>query len=236
MKFDFTSERVLAVVAHPDDAELLCAGTLARARDNGASIGICVLCQGEKGQPSTPIDHLADVRREEMRQAAGLLQAELFFGELPDGTLADCSAQRQLLLKIFRGFRPSLVLAHAPNDYHPDHQGASKLTQSVSWFAASRGHETSESPLAAPPAVWCMDTVGMHDFTPTLFINVSAYVELKERMLDCHRSQITRAGDRDFAPLRELMRQQLQTRGLQSQVDAAEAFVPLNRFKRMRAW
>ena len=49
MKLDFAEERVLAVVAHPDDAELLCAGTLARARACGATIGICAMCQGDKG-------------------------------------------------------------------------------------------------------------------------------------------------------------------------------------------
>src|SRR5207248_11356311 len=62
MRLDFSGERILAVVAHPDDAELLCAGTLAKARQDGATIGICVLCQGDKGQPATPIPNLAEVR------------------------------------------------------------------------------------------------------------------------------------------------------------------------------
>ncbi len=59
MKLDFSSERVLAVVAHPDDAELLCAGTLARARSEGAAIAVCVLCRGNGGQPAKPIRNLA---------------------------------------------------------------------------------------------------------------------------------------------------------------------------------
>src|SRR4051812_42329110 len=49
MKLTFSDERVLAVMAHPDDAELLCAGTLARARAEGAAVGVCVMCQGDKG-------------------------------------------------------------------------------------------------------------------------------------------------------------------------------------------
>ena len=61
MRLDFSTERALAVVAHPDDAEYLCAGTLARAEADGAAIGVCVLCQGDKGQPTTPIPNLADV-------------------------------------------------------------------------------------------------------------------------------------------------------------------------------
>ena len=87
MKLNFKNERVLAVVAHPDDAELLCAGTLARARQDGAEIGVCVLCRGDKGQPRKPVANLTAVRRKEMAAAAKLLGAKLFYGENPDGQL-----------------------------------------------------------------------------------------------------------------------------------------------------
>ena len=70
MRLDFTDERVLAVVAHPDDTELLYAGTLARASRDGAEIAICVLCAGDKGQPADSIENLAEIRKEEMTAAA----------------------------------------------------------------------------------------------------------------------------------------------------------------------
>lgn len=63
MKLTFKDDRVLAVLAHPDDAELLCAGTLARARRDGAAVAIFVLCRGDKGQPSNRVKNLANVRR-----------------------------------------------------------------------------------------------------------------------------------------------------------------------------
>src|SRR5919204_5198575 len=125
MRLDFTNDRVLAVVAHPDDAELLCAGTLARARADGAAIGVCVLCRGDKGQPSEPIPDLTAVRRRELAAAAGLLGAELFPGVYPDGELFDAGPPRRKLVGVFRTFAPTLVLAHAPDDYHPDHRSAS---------------------------------------------------------------------------------------------------------------
>ena len=87
MRLDFANARLLAVVAHPDDAELLCAGTLARARQGGATIGICILCQGDKGQPATAIDNLAVVRGEEAAAAARLLGADLLLAQIPDGEL-----------------------------------------------------------------------------------------------------------------------------------------------------
>src|SRR2546423_14244492 len=108
VKLSFKGQRVLAVVAHPDDAELLVAGTLARAKRDGSAIAVCVLCRGDKGQPSEPVTNLAAVRRKEMKASAELLGAELLLGDCADGELADGPAQRLKLIEIFRAFKPSL--------------------------------------------------------------------------------------------------------------------------------
>src|SRR6185369_613036 len=178
MKLSFANERVLAVVAHPDDAELFCAGTLARAKRDGAGIGICVLCQGDKGQSSEPVKNLAVLRRKEMTASAQLLEAELFPGGEPDGTLTDTPTQRLKLLEIFRSFKPTLVLAHSPEDYHPDHRAASQLAEAASWFCASRGHRTKSPALKSSPALWWMDTMSMHGFTPGFYVDVSEFVNV----------------------------------------------------------
>src|SRR4051794_24805030 len=180
MKFDFKDERILAVVAHPDDAELLCVGTLARARKDRAAIGICVLCQGEKGQPSTPIKKLAVTREKEMQAAAKLLGAELFLADFPDGTLTDDYPSRLKLVEIFRRFEPSLILAHAPEDYHPDHRAASALAETASWFCASRGQKTKTGAMSESPAVWWMDTVNMAGFAPGFYVDISGWQQMKE--------------------------------------------------------
>ena len=236
MRLDFTNERVLAAVAHADVAELLCAGTLARAKADGAAIGIAVLCLGDKGQPAEPIPRLAAVRRGEMRAAAQLLGAELFWGRVPDGTLADDRPMRLRLTEIYRRFRPSLVLAHAPQDYHPDHRAAAALAEAASWFCAARGHKTKSPALGVPPALWWMDTVTMSGFEPGFYVDISEFMTLKENMLDCHRSQAARGADSDFSPILQLLRQQARTRGAQAGVAAAEAFRAHHAFKRTRAW
>src|SRR5947208_1653278 len=166
MRLSFKTERVLALVAHPDDADLLCAGTLGRAKADGAAVAICVLCQGDKGKPSGKKQNLAAQRRKEMAASADLLGAELFTGKIPDGTLADDAPTRRILIEVFRRFKPSLVLAHAQEDYHPDHRAASALAEAASWFCASRGHKTKSPALASPPGLWWMDTVDMSGFTP----------------------------------------------------------------------
>ncbi len=55
MRLTWQDERVLAVMAHPDDADLMCAGTLERAHMEGAEIAIVYLCMGDKGQPDPPL-------------------------------------------------------------------------------------------------------------------------------------------------------------------------------------
>lgn len=236
MRLDFSNQRVLAVVAHPDDAEYLCAGTLARAKADGAEIAVCVLCQGDKGQPSTPIPDLAAVRRREMAKAAKLLRAELFRGEFGDGQLVDSPPQRKKLIEIYRRWKPTLVLAHSAEDYHADHRAASALAEAVSFFCTSIGHKTRSPAMKAQPALWWMDTTNMSGFLPEFYIDISRYVDLKRQMLACHQSQLVRGAEGDFAPLEELMLRQCKARGAQAGVAAAEAFRAHLAWKRARAW
>ncbi|MHC4994372.1 MAG: PIG-L deacetylase family protein [Planctomycetota bacterium] len=236
MRLSFEDERVLAVIAHPDDAELLCAGTLGRAAADGAPIGIAVLANGDKGQPPQALDNLGAVRRDEMAAAAGLLGADLFFAGFNDGELADTPEQRVALIDIYRAFRPTLVLAHHPGDYHADHRAAAALAEAASWNASSPGYLTEPPRLEAPPALWRMDTVNMLGFTPGFYIDVSRFVQLKRDMLAMHRSQMERAKDDAFMPLEVLMLKQCAARGLQAGVEAAEAFEIHPAWKRVGAF
>jgi LmbE family N-acetylglucosaminyl deacetylase len=160
----------------------------------------------------------------------------LFTAEVPDSTLCDCNATREILIRVIRQFRPTLLLGHAPEDYHTDHRAASALIEACSWLCASSGQTGGGPALDAPPELWWMDTVGMQQFNPSLYVDISRFAAFKEQMLDCHASQLRRAGDTDFASLGHLMRNQYVTRGLQSGVAAAEAFRPHHSFKRTRAW
>jgi len=107
MKLNFANDRLLAVMAHPDDAELLCAGTLARAKVDGAAIAIAVMCAGDKGAGSVPQKDLARTRQEEASAAAEVLGAQLFWLGAPDGELFDCYEMRLKVVEIFRRFRPT---------------------------------------------------------------------------------------------------------------------------------
>ena len=84
--------------------------------------------------------------------------------------------------------------------------------------------------------MWWLDCINGSSFEPHFYVDVSRYADLKHQLLACHRSQLQRAGDRDFAPLAELMQRQMSTRGVETGVAAAEAFRLHHAFKRLRAW
>jgi LmbE family N-acetylglucosaminyl deacetylase len=227
MRLNFTGERVLAVMAHPDDAELLCAGTLARAQAEGSPVAIAVMCRGEKGAGSGAAaagKDLGAIRHAEAQSATDLLRAQLYWLGFSDGELFDSRDTRSALIEIFRQFRPTLAISHSPMDYHPDHRAASAIAEAVSWFCASRGHRTASEVMETPPRMWLSDTLEMSGFSPHFFVDVSGHMEMKRRMLECHRSQLQRAGDRDFMPLSDLMTRQSAARGAQCGVAWAEAF------------
>jgi len=171
-----------------------------------------------------------------MTASGRLIGAQLFLAGFSDGTLADNEVQRRVVLELLRRFKPTLVLAHAPEDYHPDHRAASRLTEAASWFCASRGHRTRSAALSAPPALWWMDTLNMSGFDPGFYVDISAHIAIKMRMLACHQSQLRRAADSDFEPLSEVLQIQAKARGSQAGVVAAEAFRGHYAFKRGRAW
>lgn len=148
----------------------------------------------------------------------------------------DTPEQRRVLVEVFRRFQPTLVLAHSLEDYHADHRAAGALAEAASWFCTSAGHRTESAALRYQPALWWMDTMNMAGFLPAVFIDVSDYVELKRRMLACHRSQLLRGTEGDFSPLEEQMLRQCRARGDQAGVAAAEAFRAHTAWKRARAW
>src|SRR4051795_13192227 len=132
MKLNFSNERILAVMAHPDDAELLCAGTLARAKSDGAVIGVCVMCQGDKGVASTvDPENLGEARRLEALAALDMLGAlMIWFGAL-DGELIDSYPARKRLIQMYREFKPTLIITHSFEDYRPDHRATSEIAEAA---------------------------------------------------------------------------------------------------------
>jgi len=198
------------------------------------------MCRGDKGvgaaKSASTAENLGQLRHDEAAAAANVIGATLFWFGAGDGELFDTYENRRNLTEIYRKFRPTLVIAHAPEDYHPDHRAAAAIAEAGTWFAASRGHATVSPPLDSPPRLWFADTLNMQEFAPDFFLNVGDQLEIKRRMLACHRSQLERGGDGDFVPLQDLLLRQAGARGAQAGCAAAEAFRWHQAFKRVGAF
>ncbi len=122
---------LLAIVAHPDDAELLCGGTLARAADQGYAVGILDLTGGESGSWGDPA-----TRRAEADRAAGIIGVQVRRSAgLPDGALVNTPDARNVVAGYLRELRPRTVILHWREGRHPDHRVAAELAYDACFVA-----------------------------------------------------------------------------------------------------
>ena len=127
---------LLAIGAHPDDAELLCGGTLALLARRGFSVALADLTRGECGTRGT-----AETRGREAADAARILGVrERVQLDLGDGRLESSDANRRALAGLIRKLRPRVVLAHHPEGRHPDHFAARDLARDACFLANVGGY------------------------------------------------------------------------------------------------
>ncbi|SDC22352.1 PIG-L deacetylase family protein [Actinokineospora iranica] len=215
---------VLAVGAHPDDVEILCAGTLARYRRTGHAVGICVLTNGDLGAPDGEKVEIAAVRAREARRSADVLDARLFLLGEPDGFLFDSPETRIAFAEVLRAFRPDILFIPDPHDYHPDHRAASAIALNSLQLAASPLQRTESAAIESLPAVFYMDTLALVGATPRRWVDISETLDTKLDMLRAHRSQNDWLRCTDGTDYLDYVVKQARLRGLQCGTAAAEAF------------
>ena len=175
---------VLAIGAHPDDAELGCGGTLALLARGGRKVGLLHLTRGERGTRGTE-----EERRAEAEQAAAALgAADLAFLDCGDGSLRNSPAEEDALIALLRQWRPELVLGPTPHDRHPDHARAHQLVEAACFYSGLANRAPESGPPHRPAAVF---SYMQHDlFAPSFIVDVTADWETKLASLRAYRSQL----------------------------------------------
>ena len=100
---------ILALMAHPDDAEFLCAGALFLLADLGCEIHVAAMAPGDCGSPDKPPEEIAAIRREEGRRAAALYPGEFHCLEERDLQIHYSPATTKKACDLFRAVRPEIV-------------------------------------------------------------------------------------------------------------------------------
>jgi LmbE family N-acetylglucosaminyl deacetylase len=228
---DEVPSRVLAVYAHPDDAEISAGGTLARWAQAGSEVHLTVTTRGDKGtnDPDADLDELVRLRVRETDDAAAVLGvAGRHHLAHRDGEINDDHALRRELVRLIRSLRPDIVLCPDPTSVffgdgyvnHRDHRVTGWATLDAVSPAAGNPHYFPELraeglDVHQVRAVYLSGTL-----EPNVCVDIGDTLERKIEALFCHASQLVETGDwfRDF------LRESAIAAGRTAGVTYAEAF------------
>jgi len=225
------TKTALSFLAHPDDAEFLCAGALIRLRDLGWSVHIASATAGDCGTSVHDRWQISALRTAEAARAAKLIGAQYHCLGEPDIFLTYDKPTLHKTVDLFRRIAPSLVFTHAARDYMMDHEIVSMLARAASFaYGARNASEIARNPASAIPHLYYCDPVEGIDplgnpVTPTTIVDISPQMPLKNQMLACHESQREwLRAHHGMDEYLDAMRRHSQMRGSAIGVAAAEGF------------
>jgi LmbE family N-acetylglucosaminyl deacetylase len=189
------TKKVLALVTHPDDAEFLCAGTLALLGEAGWELHISTMTAGDCGSKTLSQQEISAIRRQEAKNAASLIHANYQCLEFQDIFI---TYDKPSILKVvahIRQVRPSMVLTMSPDCYMVDHEITSALVRTGCFTAGMTNIKTPGiEPFDSVPHLYYLDPIEGKDklgkpIKPTTVIDISSVIDIKSDMLACHISQ-----------------------------------------------
>jgi len=221
---------VLAVGAHPDDLEILCAGTLARFARQGNEVSMAYACRGDKGHFEIEPDELAKIRTKEARDSAAVIGAASLRLGIDDLELRVERPNVMRFVDLIRRTRPDIIITHHPEDYMPDHTVTSKLVFDASFIATLPHTKTRHRHWQKVTPIYYMDTLAGVNFEPCEYVDITESLQTKLEMLRKHSSQIEWLRNHDKIDIIEFVKTVARFRGLQSGTKYAEGF------RRAHAW
>ncbi len=188
------SNSVLAIFAHPDDVEIMCAGTLALLRKLGMKVHIATMTMGDKGSATLSREEISKIRISEGALSASVLDGEYHCLGFQDIYLFYNAETINRTVEIIRKVKPLIVFTASPSDYMLDHETTSRIVQTACFCAGIKNMEAEGDPLGYVPHLFYTDAMDAKDIfgkriEPGFYINISDTMEIKEQMLASHKSQ-----------------------------------------------
>jgi bacillithiol biosynthesis deacetylase BshB1 len=175
---------LLAIAAHPDDAELTCGGTLAKAARSGYRTAIIDLTRGEMGTRGSP-----EARAIEAKNAADVLGvSHRLNAGLPDAGIHNTDSTRQRLVSLLRQVRPRVVILPFTVGRHPDHRLASELARDACFLCKLAKYDADGEAHKIEKIVYSM-AYREDPVKPTFVVDISEEFELKLEAISCYSSQ-----------------------------------------------
>lgn len=203
-------ERVLAVMAHPDDVDFGSAGTIAAWTTSGIDVSYCIVTDGDAGgfDPTVPRAHIPGIRQREQRAAAEAVGVtDVTFLGHPDGRLTVSHELRRDICRVIRQVRPQRVVCPSPDrDFrrihasHPDHLAAGEAALSAVYPDARNPFAHLELLRDEGLEPWTVREVWLVGGpSPDHYVDVTETYEAKVAALRAHDSQT--AGVEDLGRL-----------------------------------
>ncbi len=126
--------RVICFGAHPDDAELKAGGVAAMWAARGHEVKFVAVTNGDIGHWREAGGPLALRRKKEVEEASKILGTTVEVLDIHDGELEPTLENRRTITRLIREWHADVVLAHRPNDYHPDHRYTGILVQDAAFM------------------------------------------------------------------------------------------------------
>jgi len=185
---------VLGICAHPDDVEILCAGTLSLFKKAGWEVHIASMAPGDKGTAEYNRKDISRIRKAEAAEAAKLIDAKYHCLEFEDVYIMYSRESINATTSLLRQVRPSVVFTHSPADYMLDHEITSSIVQTACFSTGIMNLEIPEKIYEPAPYLYYCDPMEAKDIfgTPiiaSMFVDISSEISTKEKMLTCHASQ-----------------------------------------------
>jgi len=192
--------RILVVMAHPDDPDFFCGGSVARWASQGHAVFYCLLTRGDKGadQPGVDPQALKRAREAEQRAAAAVLGVQdVRFLDYLDGELEATYEVKRDVVRVMRQVQPQIVVTSDPSTFyasfinHSDHRVAGEVTLDAVWpgtRSALYYPELYQEEGLEPHKVPEVYIAG--SLNPDVTIDVTGFFENKIRALTEHKSQI----------------------------------------------
>lgn len=173
---------VLAIFAHPDDAELTVGGTLLKLKSLGYKTGVLDMTKGENGTRGT-----VEIRAAEAADAARILKLDVRENlGLLDGGVFPSDEHRRLLVTALRRLRPRVILTHQLDDPHPDHNNVGPLVREAARLASMSKYEPGLERIPAPIVA---HNIFSQRVVPSFIVDISEFMAEKTAAIRAHRSQ-----------------------------------------------
>ena len=178
---------IVAFTAHPDDVELNCAGTLAKAVSAGWRAAAVEMTAGELSTRGT-VENRA---REAAAAAEALGLEQRFHLGLPDGHVRDDDASRKAVVEVLRAMRPRVVIAPPLEDHHADHMATAQILTNAFYLAGVEKYAPGLPPWR-PRTL--LHYLGSRADVPSLVVDVTSVYEKRRQATLCFRSQFYQEG------------------------------------------